>query len=208
VKQAQARIVELLRADGALTAEPRAIVHPVKFYERGSRPLEFVPTRQWFIRLLQHKEALLEQGRKIEWRPGFMRHENWTRAERDWCVSRQRYAGAVRSGTGRRERRPDYARPIFGAPESLPIDPPRGAAGHTEAQRDPPGGRRDPDVMDTWATSSLTPQIVSGWPLDMERHAKLFPMDMRPQAHEIIRTWASHDHQGVAAERKIPWRTP
>ena len=214
VKQAQARSVELLRAEGALVGEPRAIVHAVKFYERGSRPLEFVPTRQWFIRLLEHKEVLLEQGRKIEWRPAFMRtrYENWVEGlNQDWCVSRQRYSGVpfpVWYPLGA-DAEPDYARPIFAAPESLPVDPLSATPpGYTEAQRGQPGGfAGDPDVMDTWATSSLTPQIVSHWPLEPGRHEKIFPMDMRPQAHEIIRTWAFYTIvKAWMHERKIPWR--
>jgi valyl-tRNA synthetase len=214
VKQAQAASVELLRAAGALVGEPRAIVHAVKYYERGSRPLEFVPTRQWFVRLLVHKQALLEQGRKVEWRPGYMRarYENWVEGlNQDWCISRQRYSGVPfpvwypLDADGA----PDHARPIFAAPESLPVDPLSATPpGYTEAQRDRAGGfTGDPDVMDTWATSSLTPQIASGWPLDPGRHAKLFPMDMRPQAHEIIRTWAFYTIvKAWMHEREIPWR--
>jgi valyl-tRNA synthetase len=214
VKQAQARSVELLREAGALVGEPRAIVHAVKFYERGSRPLEFVPTRQWFVRLLVHKQALLEQGRKVEWRPGYMRarYENWVEGlNQDWCISRQRYSGVPfpvwypLDADGA----PDHSRPIFAAPESLPVDPLSATPpGYTEAQRDRAGGfTGDPDVMDTWATSSLTPQIASGWPLDMDRHARIFPMDMRPQAHEIIRTWAFYTIvKAWMHERTIPWR--
>ncbi|MBM4337754.1 MAG: valine--tRNA ligase [Deltaproteobacteria bacterium] len=214
VKQAQAASVELLRAAGALAGEPRPITHAVKYYERGSRPLEFVPTRQWFIRLLQHKEVLLEQGRKIEWRPGYMRarYENWVQGlNQDWCVSRQRYSGVpfpVWYPLGA-DGAPDYERPIFAAPGSLPVDPMSATPpGYRDAQRDQPGGfAGDPDVMDTWATSSLTPQIVSRWPLDPERHAKLFPMDMRPQSHEIIRTWAFYTIvKAWMHERQIPWR--
>ncbi len=214
VKLAQTASVELLRADGALVGEPRPIVHAVKFYERGSRPLEFVPTRQWFVRLLVHKQALLEQGRKVVWHPGFMhaRYENWVEGlNQDWCISRQRYSGVPfpvwypLDATGSA----DHEHPIFAAPESLPIDPLSATPpGYTEAQRDQPGGfAGDPDVMDTWATSSLTPQIASGWPLDLDRHRKTFPMDLRPQAHEIIRTWAFYTIvKAWMHEREIPWK--
>ena len=214
VKQAQAKSVELLRAAGALAAEPRAITHAVKFYERGTRPLEFVPTRQWFIRVLDHRSEFIEQGRKIEWRPAFMRarYENWVLGlNQDWCVSRQRYFGVpfpVWYPLGS-DGAPDYARPIWAAPESLPIDPLATAPpGYSEAQRGVPGGfAGDPDVMDTWATSSLTPQIVSHWPLDEKRHRSVFPFDMRPQAHEIIRTWAFYTIvKAWMHEREIPWR--
>jgi len=214
VKQAQAKTVELLRAAGALAAEPRPITHAVKFYERGTRPLEFVPTRQWFVRVLDHRSEFIAQGRKIEWRPAFMRarYENWVEGlNQDWCISRQRYFGVpfpvwYRLGP---DGEPDYDHPIYAAPEGLPIDPLAVAPpGYGEAQRGKPGGfAGDPDVMDTWATSSLTPQIVSRWPLEPGRHESVFPFDMRPQAHEIIRTWAFYTIvKAWMHEREIPWR--
>ena len=171
--------------------------HPVKFYERGEHPLEFLPTRQWFVRLLEHKEALLEQGRKIRWHPPHMRvrYEHWVEGlNQDWCVSRQRYAGVafpVWYPIGD-DGVVDYAHPILADESQLPVDPLSDPApGYGPEQRDRPGGfAGDPDVMDTWATSSLTPQIVSRWGVEPERHERLFPMDLRPQSHEIIRTWA------------------
>jgi valyl-tRNA synthetase len=221
VAQAQRRMAELLAEAGsavdgegaALVGEPEPIQHPVKFYERGRRPLEFLPARQWFVRLLEHKDALIAQGRKIQWHPEFMRarYENWVEGlNQDWCISRQRYAGVpfpvwypLDS-----EGNPDYDAPIFARPEDLPVDPLSDAApGYQDAQRDAPGGfSADPDVMDTWATSSLSPEIISGWPDDRERHAKLFPTDIRPQAHEIIRTWAFYTiAKAWLHEDEIPW---
>ena len=221
-KQARKKVAELLAAQGsaidgqgpALVGEPQSIQHPVKFYERGERPLEFVPTRQWFIRLLEHKQALLEQGRKIQWHPAYMRsrYENWVEGlNQDWCVSRQRYAGVpfpvwypVRD-----DNEPDYESPIFASEDQLPIDPIVAAPpGYREEQRGQPGGfTGDPDVMDTWATSSLTPQIMSHWRIAAERHRKLFPMDVRPQSHEIIRTWAFYTIvKAWMHEGEIPWR--
>jgi len=222
VVQARKKVVELLARDGsavagegpALVGEPQAIRHPVKFYERGERPLEFVPTRQWFIRLLDHKQALLEQGRKIEWHPPYMRsrYENWVEGlNQDWCVSRQRYAGVpfpVWYPVGK-DGETDYTNPVFAPEPSLPVDPSAlPPPGYREEQRDQPGGfRGDPDVMDTWATSSLTPQIMSHWQIDPDRHRKLFPMDVRPQSHEIIRTWAFYTIvKAWMHEREIPWR--
>jgi valyl-tRNA synthetase len=198
VTGAQKRVVELLRASGELVGEPRRITHAVKFYERGERPLEIVTGRQWWIRTLAHRDALLKQGRKLRWHPGFMRarYEDWVAGlANDWLVSRQRFFGVPfpvwypldEEGT------PDHSQPILAEEADLPVDPttdtPRG---YTPAQRDAPGGfAADPDVMDTWATSSLTPQIAGGWedPSAGDVWERVFPMDLRPQGHDIIRTW-------------------
>jgi valyl-tRNA synthetase len=213
VDKARRKMAELLAADGALQGAPRPIRHPVKFYERGSRPLEFVPTRQWFVKLLEHREALIAQGRKIQWHPEHMRarYENWVEGlNQDWCISRQRYSGVPfpvwypldRNGE------PDHERPIFAARAALPVDPLASPPpGYTEAQRGKPGGfAGDPDVMDTWATSSLTPQITSHWGIDAARHARLFPADLRPQAHDIIRTWAFYTiAKAFLHHGDVPW---
>jgi valyl-tRNA synthetase len=213
VTQARKKTVELISQEGALAGDPQPIQHPIKFYERGERPLEFVPTRQWFIRLLDHKDALIEQGRKIQWHPAYMRsrYENWVEGlNQDWCISRQRYSGVPFpvwypvSENGQA----DYENPIFASENALSVDPLTDVApGYQEEQRDRAGGfTGDPDIMDTWATSSLTPQIMSHYGIDPERHARLFPMDVRPQSHEIIRTWAFYTivkawmHEGT-----IPW---
>ena len=222
VKQAQKKIVELLAAadssvDGtkaALIGEPKPITHPVKFFEKGDRPLEFVPTRQWFIKTLAHKEELLEQGRKVAWHPAHMlvRYENWvTGLNQDWCISRQRYFGVpfpvwypINA-----EGEIQFEKPIFATKNQLPVDPSSDLpAGYTEQQREAPNGfHSDPDVMDTWATSSLTPQIASHWGKNDSRHKKLFPADIRPQAHEIIRTWAfSTIVKAWMHEGEIPWK--
>jgi valyl-tRNA synthetase len=222
VSQARKRIVELLRdpvasATGAgapLQREPRGIEHAVRFYEKGESPLEFLPTRQWFVRLLDKKEQLLAKGAEIEWHPAHMRKrfEDWTRnLAYDWCVSRQRYFGVPipvwypLSASGE----PDHAHPIVADPEQLPVDPMTDAPrGYAEAQRGKPGGfSGEPDIFDTWFTSSLTPQIGSGWRLDPARHAKLFPADLRPQSHEIIRTWTFYTiAKALLHEDSVPWR--
>jgi valyl-tRNA synthetase len=198
--QARRVMVELLQASGQLIGEPKPIQHPVKFYEQGYEPLEIVQSRQWYIRNGGRDDdlraALIERGRQLAWHPEYMRHryENWVAGlNGDWLVSRQRYFGVpipvwypiLGDGTT------DYDHPILPDPSTLPVDPQSDAPpGYDEAQRGQPGGFvGDPDIFDTWATSSLTPQIAGGWADDPDLFERVFPMDMRPQAHEIIRTW-------------------
>ena len=200
VKAAQRATVELLRESGDLIGEPRAITHPVKFYERGDRPLEIVTSRQWYIRNggrdAALRQALLERGAELRWHPPYMqvRYENWVNGlNSDWLVSRQRYFGVpvpVWYPLGS-DGVPDHTRPIVPDESSLPIDPTTDVpSGYTAAQRGVPGGfLGDPDIMDTWATSSLTPQIACGWEDDPALFASTFPMSLRPQGPEIIRTW-------------------
>ena len=221
VTQTQRQIVELLKdVDASATGtsaplqdEPKKIVHPVKMYEKGERPLEFITTRQWFVKLLQNQAGLLEKGKQIAWHPEFMhaRYHNWTEnLNGDWCVSRQRYFGVpipVWYPVGN-DGAIDHEHPIHPTRGQLPIDPLSDAPkGFREAQRNQPGGfSGDPDVFDTWFTSSLTPQISSHWLLDPERHSKLFPADIRPQSHEIIRTWAFYTiAKAMLHEGKVPW---
>jgi valyl-tRNA synthetase len=214
VQEARRRAAELLRAESSLVGEPRRIRHPVRFYERGERPLEYAPTRQWFVRLLDRKRELIEQGRKIRWHPEHMqaRYENWVEGlNQDWCISRQRYSGVpfplwYPCGP---DGAPAYEAPIRAREEDLPVDPRVQAPPERDpSDRDRPGGfTGDPDVMDTWATSSLTPQILSHWRLDPARHQRLFPADIRPQAHEIIRTWTFYTIvKAWLHDRAIPWR--
>jgi valyl-tRNA synthetase len=194
--KARAKIVEQLRESGDLVGDPRPITHAVKFYEKGDRPLEIVTSRQWFFKTIEFRDALLERGRELKWHPEYMRtrYENWVNGlNGDWGVSRQRFFGVPFpvwypiSDLGRI----DYDRPIAAAEDRLPIDPSTDVPpGYTAEQRGVPGGfAGDPDVMDTWATSSVSPQIVCGWPDDTDLFARTFPMDLRPQAHDIIRTW-------------------
>jgi len=194
--KARAKIVELLKESGDLVGEPRPITHAVKFFEKGDRPLEIVTSRQWFIKTIQFREALLARARELRWHPAYMqaRLENWINGlNGDWCVSRQRFFGVpfpiwypVLADGSR-----DYAHPIAPPEDRLPIDPSTDAPdGYRADQRDQPGGfSGDPDVMDTWATSSLTPQIAGRWLEDEDLFSRVFPMDVRPQAHDIIRTW-------------------
>ncbi len=215
--QARRAVVELLRETGALVGEPRPVVHDVKFYEKGERPLEIVTSRQWYVRNGAEDEtlraALLARGRALDWHPDFMRrrYEHWVEGlATDWLISRQRYFGVPFPVWYPLDEQgePDRAAPLLAPEHWLPVDPQADVPdGYTESQRDVPGGfTADPDVMDTWATSSLTPQIAGGWVDDEDLFARVFPYDLRPQGPEIIRTWLfatvlrSHQEHGV-----LPW---
>jgi valyl-tRNA synthetase len=211
-------ITDLLREAGALRGEPEPVRHAVKFYEKGELPLEIVTTRQWYIRNGSRDDRLraelLARGRELTWHPAHMqsRYENWvTGLTGDWLVSRQRYLGVPvplwyrldAAGT------PDWERPLVPADADLPVDPAADTpAGYRPDQRDAPGGfTGDPDVLDTWATSSLTPQIAAGRGTADDVWARVFPMDLRPQAHEIIRTWLFYTVLRSSGEDgRLPWQ--
>jgi valyl-tRNA synthetase len=200
VKQAQTLTVEMLRETGELIDEPRAITHAVKFYEKGDRPLEIVTSRQWYIRNGGRdqalREKLLARGDELTWHPDFMQHRyaNWVGGlNGDWLVSRQRYFGVPIPLWYRLDAHGEviYDNPLVPTKDQLPIDPstdlPVGFAAEQRGQAS--GFVGDPDIMDTWATSSLTPQIAGRWIDDQDLFTRIFPMDVRPQGHDIIRTW-------------------
>ncbi|MGO4535468.1 valine--tRNA ligase [Leifsonia sp. 2MCAF36] len=218
VFSAKQTVVELLRASGELEGEPKPIQHPVKFFEKGDRPLEIVSTRQWYVkngaRDEELRQRLIELGREIDWHPDFMRvrYENWVNGlTGDWLISRQRFFGVPipvwypLDADGD----PVFDQPILPTEDLLPVDPSSDAApGYDEAQRGQAGGFvGEHDVMDTWMTSSLTPQLAGGWMRDDELFDAVYPFDLRPQGQDIIRTWLFSTLLRAKLEADVaPWR--
>ncbi len=197
---AREAVVAGLRETGDLDGEPTPTQRKANFYEKGDKPLEIVTSRQWYIRNGGRDEelrtALLERGTELDFHPEFMRvrYANWVGGlNGDWLISRQRFFGVpfpvwyALDADGE----PNYDEPLRPTEDQLPVDPSSDVpAGYTADQRGVPGGFiGDPDIMDTWATSSLTPQIAGGWRSDPDLFARVFPMDLRPQGQDIIRTW-------------------
>ena len=218
VFSAKEGVVELLTEAGLLDGEAKKIMHPVNFFEKGDKPLEIVSSRQWYIRNggrdEERRERLINRGKEIEFHPAFMRsrYDNWISGlNGDWLVSRQRFFGVPVPVWYPldADANPDYDHPILPTTAMLPVDPAADAApGYTEEQRNVPGGFvGDADVLDTWATSSLTPQIVGGWGVDEDLFAKVYPFDLRPQGHDIIRTWLfSSAVRADALQGSAPWK--
>ncbi|WP_165068062.1 valine--tRNA ligase [Marisediminicola senii] len=198
VFSAKKRIVELLAESGELEGDPKPITHSVKFFEKGDKPLEIISTLQWYIsngaRDAALRDDLLERGREIDFTPGHMRvrYENWVGGlTGDWLISRQRFFGVPIPVWYALDADGNTGDVIVPDESALPVDPSSDTApGYDESQRGVPGGFvGEVDIMDTWATSSLTPQIAGGWESDPELFDLVFPYSLRSQGQDIIRTW-------------------
>ncbi len=219
---ARAAVVDLLRETGDLDGDPTPTQRMANFYEKGDKPLEIVTSRQWYIRNGGRnegageglREKLLARGQELDFHPEFMRvrYENWVGGlNGDWLISRQRFFGVAIPlwYPLTAEGEPDYDRAIVPEESALPVDPSSDVPpGYTADQRGVPGGFvGDPDIMDTWATSSLTPQIAGGWGWDEDLYSRVFPMDVRPQGQDIIRTWLfSTVVRSHLEEGSLPWK--
>jgi valyl-tRNA synthetase len=217
VHTARELIVTKLHESGDLDGEPTPTQRMANFFEKGDKPLEIVSTRQWYITNGGRDESLKQEfvdcGNELKWVPDHMRYRylNWVEGlNGDWLISRQRFFGVpfpVWYTVGE-DGEPDYAHPLLPREQDLPIDPTSQVpGGYDESQRGKPGGFvADPDVMDTWATSSLTPHIVCGWERDEDLFRRTFPMDLNTHAHEIIRTWLfSRVVRAYFENGTLPW---
>ncbi|MBL6664619.1 MAG: valine--tRNA ligase [Rickettsiales bacterium] len=209
LKQYREKVLKDLENAGVLQkVEP--IKHSVKCAERSGCPIEILVEDQWFIKILDKKEELKKIANEANWYPTFMkvRIEQWIDGLAwDWCISRQRFFG-VKFPVWYSLRKGEEGKIIVADIEQLPCDPeadlPKGYS-REEVQF-------ETDIMDTWATSSISPQlsskgISSDITFDKGRHEKLFPADLRPQAHEIIRTWAFYTIvKSMLHEGRAPWK--
>jgi valyl-tRNA synthetase len=209
VKHAKAAMIEKLK-EIELIVKQEPVVQQVKCAERSGAPLEILSTEQWFIKVMDAKDEIIQKSNECNWHPEYMkvRLENWVNGlNQDWCISRQRHFG-VPFPVWYSKRSGEEGKILVPSPAQLPVDPDKDLpSGYT---RDEVVAERD--VMDTWATSAVSPQISSTgisakYAIDSKKHAKLFPFDLRPQAHEIIRIWAFGTIvKSLYHQNTIPWK--
>lgn len=204
IKEARGIILERLKEQG-LIRKIENIKHGVAVHERCGNEIEIIPSRQWYIDILSNKARFLEAGEEINWYPASMkiRYKNWVENLKwDWCISRQRYFGVPIPVWYCRE----CGNVVFAKEEDLPVNPletsPREACNCGCKTYIP-----EEAVLDTWATSSLSPLINSKYGEKEDISDKLLPMSMRTQAHEIIRTWAFYTIvKSLYHTNKLPWK--
>lgn len=204
LNRARERIIERLKKEKKLIKQEK-LVQGVNCCWRCGTAIEYLVTKQWFIKALKHKKELLKQGGKINWYPEFyrIRYEDWVKnLGWDWCISRQRFYGVpmpIWYCT-------DCGNPILADSKSLPIDPtvtkPKSKCKCGSKNFVP-----EEDVFDTWMTSSMTPQLALGWLKNKTFYKKSFPTSLRPQSHDIIRTWAFYTIlKSYLHFKDIPWK--
>ncbi len=198
VREARKKTLEDLRASKLITDEEE-ISHVVNVHDKCGCEIEFIPTEQWFIKILDKKKKLIEQGKKVKWYPEHMRkrYENWIKGlEWDWSISRNRHFGVSIPIWYCN----DCNEIILANEKELPVDPLQTKKKCSKCGKQAIGEKM---VLDTWATSSLTPQIALGL---IDNKLKI-PMSLRPQAHDIIRTWAFYTIvKSLYHENNIPWK--
>ncbi|PIZ80042.1 valine--tRNA ligase [Candidatus Pacearchaeota archaeon CG_4_10_14_0_2_um_filter_31_10] len=208
IKEARKKIIEDLKKENLLH-EQKDLIHNVNTHERCNTEIEFLMSEQWFVKYLDLKNEFLKQGKKIKWHPDFMvsRYNNWIKGlQWDWCISRQRFFGVPFPVWYCKKCK----EVILADEKDLPIDPlynkPKKSCKCGSKEFEP-----EKDVLDTWFTSSLTPQLCidrAEAVLNKKLKEKLFPMDLRPQAHDIITFWAFNTivKSYLQEEKKIPWK--
>ena len=203
-------VMDLIKSEKDALIRIENITHHEPCAERSGAPLEIIPTYQWFIEILDQRQQLKDKADSCIWHPPYMKqrvHQWIDGLSWDWCISRQRYFG-VPFPVWYSKRAGEEGKILIPSLDQLPVNP---------LVDLPPGYSREEvnaevDVMDTWATSSISPQLSSkaitkDYVVDYERHQKLFPADLRPQAHEIIRTWAFYTiAKAHLHENQIPWK--
>jgi valyl-tRNA synthetase len=203
--EARKAVIEQLKKEGLLKAQ-KPITHAVNVHERCKAEMEILPSKQWFIRYLDLKDEYIVKADALQWVPKFMksRYDNWIKGlQWDWCISRQRYYGVpfpvwYCSKCGE---------VMLAEEKQLPVDP----------LKDKPSKKckcgssefvGEKDTLDTWFISSLTPQINCKWAEDSAFFKKMFPMDLRPQGHDIIALWAFNTIvKALFHQRQLPWKT-